>query len=192
MYVLGLCGSLRRGSYNRRLLAAAANELPESVTFEVYEGLAGIPPYDEDLDTEAATPAVVKELQEAIAAADAVLIATPKYNASVPGHLKNALDWASRPFPDNALRDRPVAVVGASTGLFGAVWAQAEPRKVLGTIGAHCGCDLTLGEPFHGLTRKLDPGSRFVTDDPRVVARRDDVGIAGTYLHLRAIVGYDL
>jgi chromate reductase, NAD(P)H dehydrogenase (quinone) len=137
MYVLGLCGSLRRGSYNRRLLAAAANELPRSVTFEVYEGLAGIPPYDEDLDTEAAMPGVVKELREAIAAADAVLIATPEYNASVPGHLKNALDWASRPFPDNALRDRPVAVVGASTGLFGAVWAQAELRKVLGTIGAH-------------------------------------------------------
>jgi chromate reductase len=103
------------------------------VTLEVYEGLADVPPYNED----SATPEAVRALRGAIAASDAVLIATPEYNASVPGHLKNALDWASRPFPDNALRGKPVAVVGASTGLFGAVWAQAELRKVLGTIGAH-------------------------------------------------------
>jgi chromate reductase, NAD(P)H dehydrogenase (quinone) len=78
----------------------------------------------------------VRALREEIGAADAVLISTPEYNASVPGHLKNALEWSSRPFPDNALRGKPVAVVGASTGLFGAVWAQAELRKVLGSIGA--------------------------------------------------------
>ncbi len=137
MFVLGLCGSLRRGSYNRRLLEAAAAELPRAVTLEVYEGLADVPPYNEDSDEDGATPEAVRELRDAIAAADAVLIATPEYNASVPGQLKNALDWASRPFPDNALRDKPVAVVGASTGLFGAVWAQAELRKVLGAIGAH-------------------------------------------------------
>jgi chromate reductase len=75
-------------------------------------------------------------LREAIADADGVLIATPEYNGSIPGVLKNALDWASRPFPDSALKGKPVAVVGASTGLFGAVWAQAEVRKVLGVIGA--------------------------------------------------------
>ena len=131
MVVLGLCGSLRRGSYNRRLLEAAG--LTRGVTLEVYEGLADVPPFNED----SATPEAVRALRGAIAASDAVLIATPEYNASVPGHLKNALDWASRPFPDNALRGKPVAVVGASTGLFGAVWAQAELRKVLGTIGAH-------------------------------------------------------
>jgi chromate reductase, NAD(P)H dehydrogenase (quinone) len=136
MVVLGLCGSLRRGSYNRRLLAAAAAELPRGVTLEVLEGLAGIPPYNQD-DEDGATPEAVKALRDAITAADAVLIATPEYNASVPGQLKNALDWASRPFPDNALRDKPAAVVGASTGLFGAVWAQAELRKVLRAIGAH-------------------------------------------------------
>ena len=134
--VLGLCGSLRRGSYNRRLLAVAAAELPRGVTLEVFEGLADIPPYNDD-DEHDATPEAVKALRAAITAADAVLIATPEYNASVPGQLKNALDWASRPFPDNALRDKPVAVVGASTGLFGAVWAQAELRKVLRAIGAH-------------------------------------------------------
>ncbi len=134
MFVLALCGSLRRGSHNRRLLSAAAAQLPGSVTLEVYGGLRDLPPYDEDAD---ATEAV-QGLRAAISAADAVLIATPEYNGSVPGHLKNALDWASRPFPDNCLRDKPVAVIGASTGLFGALWAQAELRdKVLPTIGAH-------------------------------------------------------
>ena len=136
MVVLGLCGSLRRGSYNRRLLAAAAAELPRGVSLEVLEGLADIPPYNQD-DEDGATPEAVEALRDAITAADAVLIATPEYNASVPGQLKNALDWASRPFPDNALRDKPAAVVGASTGLFGAIWAQAELRKVLKAIGAH-------------------------------------------------------
>ncbi|MFN2496520.1 MAG: NADPH-dependent FMN reductase [Pseudonocardiaceae bacterium] len=133
MIVLGLCGSLRRHSYNRRLLEVAAAELPDDVHFDVFGGLAGIPPYNEDV----AAHDSVLALREAITAADAVLIATPEYNASLPGQLKNALDWASRPFPDNCLRHKPVAVVGASTGLFGAVWAQAELRKVLKTIGAH-------------------------------------------------------
>lgn len=133
MVVLGLCGSLRRGSYNRRLLGAAAAELPPGVTLEVFEGLAEVPPYNEDQ----VAPDAVRALRAAITAADAVLVATPEYNASVPGQLKNALDWASRPFPDNSLRNKPAAVVGASTGLFGAVWAQAELRKVLRTIGAN-------------------------------------------------------
>jgi len=132
MVILGLCGSLRRGSYNRRLLDAAAAELPPGVKLEVFEGLANIPPYNED----SSAPETVTALRQAIAAADGVLIATPEYNASLPGQLKNVLDWASRPFPDNTLRHKPAAVVGASTGLFGAVWAQAELRKVLKTIGA--------------------------------------------------------
>jgi chromate reductase len=87
------------------------------------------------MDTELPHPAVAR-LRQAIASADGVLIATPEYNGSIPGALKNALDWASRPFPDNSLRGKPVAVIGASTGLFGAVWAQAETRKVLAIIGA--------------------------------------------------------
>ncbi len=98
----------------------------------MFEGLAGIPAYDDDLDP----PAAVRELRRAMEVADAVVIATPEYNASLPGHLKNALDWASTPLPTNPLKDKPVAVVGASTGLFGAVWAQAELRKVLSVIGA--------------------------------------------------------
>jgi chromate reductase len=94
-----------------------------------------VPPYDEDADGDTPPPPVTA-LREALQEADALLIATPEYNASVPGVLKNALDWASRPYPDNAVRQKPVAVIGASTGLFGAVWAQAEIRKALRTAGA--------------------------------------------------------
>ena len=133
--ILGISGSLRRDSHNTNLLRAAAELLPPGVELEVFDGLREVPPYDADLDVEPADPAVAR-LREAIAGADGVLIATPEFNGSIPGVLKNALDWASRPFPDSALRGKPVAVVGASTGLFGAVWAQAETRKVLGVIGA--------------------------------------------------------
>ena len=136
MRILGIAGSLRRQSHNRKLLGAAEELLPPGVGFERFDGLKAIPPYDADDDVEPAS-APVRELREAIAAADAVLFCTPEYNASIPGVLKNALDWASRPFPDNALRGKPVAVVGGSTGMFGAVWAQAELRKVAGALGAH-------------------------------------------------------
>jgi chromate reductase, NAD(P)H dehydrogenase (quinone) len=135
MRILGISGSLRRGSHNRRLLRAAGAALPPGVDLVEWEGLAGLPAFDEDL--ESTPPAPVRELLDAIEEADALLIATPEYNASLPGALKNALDWASRPFPDNVLREKPSAVVGASTGLFGAVWAQAEVGKVLKASGAH-------------------------------------------------------
>jgi chromate reductase len=135
MRVLGISGSLRRDSYNSGLVRAAADLLPSGAELEVFDGLKAIPPYDADDDVELA-PAPVTALRDAIAAADAVLIATPEYNASIPGVLKNALDWASRPHATNPLRGKPAAVVGASTGMFGAVWAQAETRKVLSTIGA--------------------------------------------------------
>jgi chromate reductase len=133
--VLGIAGSLRAGSHNARLLRAARGLLPPPARFELYAGLGALPPYDEDREAGAA-PVPVAALRTAIAAADALLIATPEYNGSIPGVLKNAVDWASRPFPANALRDKPVAVIGASTGMFGAVWAQAELRKVLRTAGA--------------------------------------------------------
>ena len=135
MKILGLSGSLRQDSYNTALLRAVGELLPADVELEIWEGLKAVPPYDQDDDgTEA--PAAVTELRSAVAGADAVLIATPEYNASIPGHLKNALDWVSRPVATNPLRNKPAAVVGASTGAFGAVWAQAELRKVLATIGA--------------------------------------------------------
>lgn len=135
MRILGIAGSLRQGSHNRKLLRAATLTVPSGVELVAWEGLADIPAFDEDLET--TPPPVVQAFLDDVRAADAVLIATPEYNASLPGALKNALDWASRPFPDNVLKDKPAAVVGASTGLFGAVWAQAEVRKVLKATGAH-------------------------------------------------------
>jgi chromate reductase, NAD(P)H dehydrogenase (quinone) len=135
MKILGISGSLRRGSYNTSLLGAAAGLLPDEVEFELWGGLKEVPPYDEDDDTEEA-PAAATALREAIAGADAVLFATPEYNSSVPGQLKNAIDWVSRPLATNPLRNKPVAVVGASTGAFGAVWSQGELRKVLAATGA--------------------------------------------------------
>lgn len=151
MIVLGISGSLRGDSHNTRLLRAAARELPEGVEFRLFDGLRDVPPYDEDDDRDPA-PAAVQRLRGAIAQADAVLFATPEYNSSIPGQLKNALDWASRPRDTSPLRFLPVAVVGASTGAFGAVWAQAELRKVLGASGARVvQGDLALGHAHEKL-----------------------------------------
>jgi chromate reductase, NAD(P)H dehydrogenase (quinone) len=134
MRVLGITGSLRRDSYNHALLREAAERLPAGAELVEFERLREIPPYDADLEAEA-TPAAVAELREAMREADAVLVVTPEYNHSIPGVLKNALDWASRPAGQSALMGKPAAVIGASTGMFGAVWAQAETRKVLGALG---------------------------------------------------------
>jgi chromate reductase len=137
MRVLGISGSLRRDSHNTRLLRLAGRLMPPGTEFEVYEpaALKAIPPYDAD-DDDHPTTGPVGDLKAAIARADAVLFASPEYNGSLTGVLKNALDWVSRPVSESALRNKPVAVIGASTGMFGAVWAQAETRKVLSTIGA--------------------------------------------------------
>ncbi len=135
MRVLAISGSLRRDSHNTTLLRAAADVLPSPAEPEFFDGLREVPPYDQDDDVEPA-PAPVRRLREAIASADAILFATPEYNASLPGQLKNAIDWASRPKGTASLLGKPVAVIGASTGTFGGVWAQAELRKVLGTAGA--------------------------------------------------------
>ena len=159
MKVLGISGSLRRDSYNRNLVRAAAELVPENVEFELWNGLKEVPPYDEDDDAEPA-PAAVARLRASIAGADALLISTPEYNSSIPGQLKNALDWVSRPIATNALRNKPVIVVGASTGAFGAVWAQAELRKILAALGARV-LDFELPVP-HAHTRFGDDG---LTDD---------------------------
>ena len=157
MKVLGLSGSLRSGSHNSRLLRAAAELLPPGTELVEFTELKSIPPYDED--DEAAGHEAVDALRAAIADADAILIATPEYNHSIPGVLKNAIDWASRPTAEAALKNKPVAVVGTSTGMFGAVWAQAETRKALAGAGARViDRELPVGsadEQFHPLDGRL-------------------------------------
>jgi chromate reductase len=134
MRILGISGSLRAESHNSRLLAAAASLLPADVEYVRYDALKSLPPFDED--DEQSPGEEVERLRGEIAAADGLLFATPEYNSSIPGQLKNAVDWASRPFDTAALRGKNAAVIGASTSMFGAVWAQAELRKTLGAAGA--------------------------------------------------------
>jgi chromate reductase, NAD(P)H dehydrogenase (quinone) len=134
MRVLGVSGSLRAGSFNTSLLQAALEAQPEGVELELWEGLGDLPLYDEDLEDDA--PESVRRLRDDWAAADAILFSTPEYNGSVPGGLKNAIDWASRPKLEAVLRNKPVAVVGASTGQFGALWAQQDLKRILGIAGA--------------------------------------------------------
>ena len=168
MRILGIAGSVRRGSHNRRLIRAAGDSLPSGVELVEWEGLAGLPIFDEDLED--SPPPAIEELLDAVEQADGLLIATPEYNASVPGGLKNALDWASRPFPDNVLREKPAAVIGASTGLFGAVWAQAEVRKALKASGAHA---LDSELPVGMADFAFDPDGTLA--DPELGARLGDV-----------------
>jgi chromate reductase len=168
MRVLGISGSLRRESYNARLLRAAALGLPPGARLELFGGLGDLPPFNED--SEHAPGREVERLLEAIDGADAVLFATPEYNAGVPGALKNAVDWASRPYPDNVLKDKPVAVIGASTGLFGAVWAQADLRKSVRYAGAHV-LDDELPVPL--AADAFDAGGRL--RDPELAERLHDL-----------------
>jgi chromate reductase len=136
MKLLAISGSLRADSYNTALARAAVELAPPRVDVELYESLAEIPPYDADRDGEDA-PERVRELRERIAVADALLIATPEYNGSVPGVLKNAIDWASRPAgPDSVLWGKTAAIMGATTGQYGAIWAQQDLRRILGIAGA--------------------------------------------------------
>lgn len=135
MRVLAVAGSLRRGSYNRALVRAAEALIPHEYEVRLFRGLAALPPYNEDNDREP-PPATVRRLRSAISRSDCLIFSTPEYNGSVPGVLKNAIDWASRPFPNNCLRGKPTLVVGASSGFFGAVWAQGDLRRILKVAGA--------------------------------------------------------
>jgi chromate reductase len=133
--VLAISGSLRRGSHNTKLLRAATTLMAVGSELTLWDSLKDVPPFDED--DEAGPPhTAVARLRQSVARADALLIATPEYNHSVPGQLKNALDWLSRPLAGNPVQRKPAAVIGASTGIFGAVWAQAETRKILDALGA--------------------------------------------------------
>jgi chromate reductase len=134
MRVLGISGSLRRDSFNTRLLEAAGSLLPAGAELTLWDGLKAVPPFSED--DEHRPPPAVQALRDAIAEADALLIATPEYNGSAPGQLKNALDWASRPRGACVLAGKPVAVTGASPTPFGAVRAQDQLRNALKLSGA--------------------------------------------------------
>jgi chromate reductase, NAD(P)H dehydrogenase (quinone) len=185
MRVLAISGSLRRDSHNTALLRTAAELLPPSAELEIFDGLKLVEPYDQDDDT-GRGPDGARRLREAIESADAVLIASPEYNSSIPGVLKNALDWASRPKGENALWGKPAAVVGASTGMFGAVWAQAETRKVLSASGARViETDLPIGHADQAMS---DDGSltdielreRYVEILDELIALAEQVGDGGS------------
>ena len=163
MRVLAISGSLRRDSNNTALLRALRGEAPSGVEGEIWDGLKEIPPYDADDDV-VPGPEAVEAFRSLVREADAVFFATPEYNSSIPGALKNALDWASRPLATNAFRNKPVAVIGSSAGAFGGVWAAAELRKVLGAMGARVTeVELTVGHAHD----KLDERGVLVDNEVR-------------------------
>jgi chromate reductase len=132
--ILTFAGSLRKGSYNKALVRAAVEVAPENVTMEVFD-LEGIPPFNQDNENN--PPPKVREFKEKIRSADALLIATPEYNYSIPGVLKNAIDWASRPYRDNSLADKPVAIMSASSGMLGGARAQYHLRQSFVFLNMH-------------------------------------------------------
>jgi len=132
--ILGFAGSLRKNSYNKSLLRAAKELVPKDVKLEIFD-LEGIPLFNQDLETK--MPEKVKEFKARIKAADAILIATPEYNYSIPGVLKNAIDWASRPYGDNSFHDKPVAIMSASIGMLGGARAQYHLRQTFVFLDMH-------------------------------------------------------
>ena len=161
MRILAISGSLREASNNTALLRALREEAPEGVEVELWNGLKEIPPYDFDDDV-VPGPDKVEAFRSLVREADAVFFATPEYNSSIPGALKNALDWASRPIATNAFRNKPVAVVSSSAGAFGGVWAAAELRKVLAAMGARVAdAELAVGHA----SEKLDDQGRVADGD---------------------------
>jgi chromate reductase, NAD(P)H dehydrogenase (quinone) len=163
MRILAISGSLRSGSNNSGLLRALREEAPEGVEIELWHGLAGIPAYDADEDG-VPGPEPVEALRALVRSVDGVFFATPEFNSSVPGALKNALDWASRPLATNSFRNKPVAVVSSSAGAFGGVWAAAELRKVLGAMGARVTeAELSVGHAHE----KFDDEGHLVDEEVR-------------------------
>lgn len=161
MRVLAISGSLRSGSNNTALLRALRHEVRANIKIELWAGLKQIPAYDADDDLVPA-PHPVESLRELVREVDAVLFATPEYNASVPGALKNALDWASRPLATNAFRNKPVAVISSSVGAFGGVWAGAELRRVLGAMGARVvEAEVAVGHAHE----KVNEAGRLIDED---------------------------
>lgn len=163
MKILAVSGSLRADSYNTALLRAAAAAAPEAVEIELWEGIGELPVYDQDLEDD--VPESVRRLRDGWESADAILFATPEYNGSVPGGLKNAIDWASRPKGDAALLNKTVAVVGASMGQFGARWAQQDLRRILGIAGARVvGEELPVSRAQDGFGEAVHEGLRAAVE----------------------------
>jgi len=161
--ILAISGSLRSGSNNSALLRALRDEAPEGIEVELWHGLAGIPAYDADEDG-IPGPATVEEFRSLVREVDGVFFATPEYNSSLPGALKNALDWASRPLATNSFRNKPVAVISSSAGAFGGVWAAAELRKILGAMGARVTeAELAVGHAHE----KFDDEGHLVDEEVR-------------------------
>lgn len=152
--ILALVGSLRSASVNRHIAHLAADSAPVGVSVTVFDGLGDLPFYNEDLDTPEALPATVAALRAAAAAAHAALVITPEYNGSIPGVLKNAIDWLSRPFGNGALKGKPLAVIGAAGGRYGGVWAHDETRKSFGIAGPRVVEAIKLSVPVGTLNGK--------------------------------------
>ncbi|MFD5335717.1 NAD(P)H-dependent oxidoreductase [Streptomyces hawaiiensis] len=145
--ILALVGSLRAGSHNRQLAEAAVKLAPEGAEVDLFEGLAEIPFYNEDIDVEGGVPAAAARLRDAANAADGLILFTPEYNGTIPAVLKNAIDWLSRPYGAGALSGKPVAVVGTAFGQYGGVWAHDETRKSVGVAGGKVLEDVKLSIP---------------------------------------------
>jgi NAD(P)H-dependent FMN reductase len=156
--ILALVGSLRAASINRKIAELAVAVAPDDVTVTIFDGLADLPFYNEEID-DSMTPgapslAQVAALRAAAADAGAALVVTPEYNGSIPAVIKNAIDWLSRPFGDSALKDKPLAVIGGSMGQYGGVWAHDETRKSFGIAGARVVEGIKLSVPFRNLDGK--------------------------------------
>jgi NAD(P)H-dependent FMN reductase len=158
--ILALVGSLRAGSYNRQLAEAAVKHAPDGTDVQIFEGLAAVPFYNEDLDRPGEVPGPAQALRDAVQRADALLLVTPEYNGTIPAALKNAIDWTSRPYQSGAIVDKPVAVVGTAGGQYGGAWAHEDTRKTARIAGAHVLDDITLSVPLAGerfaATRPVD------------------------------------
>jgi len=169
--ILVLVGSLRAGSTNRQIAETALALSPAGVELTIFDGLADIPFYNEDIDIEGSVPAAATTFRDAVAAADAVLVITPEHNGTIPAVLKNAIDWASRPFGGSSISAKPVAIVGSAYGQFGGVWAQDEARKAFGIAGATVLGDITMSIPG-SVVRFAEVHPK---DDAEVVAQLTEV-----------------
>lgn len=173
--VLALVGSLRAASVNRQLAELAAESAPDGVAVTVFDGLGDLPFYNQDLDSPAENadvPASVTKLRSAAAGSDAALVVTPEYNGSIPAVIKNAIDWLSRPFGNGALKDKPLAVIGAALGQYGGVWAHDETRKSFGIAGPRVVDAITLSLPIAALDGKHPRESAEVAENVRHVVEK--------------------